>query len=83
VSETAEKPVAAPVVRLAKHLHVVWRGDHKGLLIDGEWFGFATVDGYHVAVTREPTMPGVTLTIAAESVTVDYDPFPSKGDSDV
>lgn len=71
-----------PEQRLAGHLHVDWTGEVKRLLIDGEVFGFFTVDGFHVSTTKDG-IPGVTLTIAAERVTVEHAPFLGKVDANV
>jgi hypothetical protein len=40
-----------------------------GLLVDGELFPYPTFGGYVIAVDRE-TLPGVNLTLAADSVEV-------------
>lgn len=64
-------------VRLAEAI-VVARStdrDRSGRMwINGQHFEWATVDGYHLHVSRQSATPGVTLTIAAASVRVDDRP---------
>jgi hypothetical protein len=52
--------------KIAKTLRVVREGTGRAsrLYIDGELFGYATVDGFSVHPKRGE-MPGVTVTIAA------------------
>lgn len=59
---------------LAKLIEVYRTPGTNGLLlkVNGEVFPWFTRDGYHTSVTRDADVPGVTITIAAESVRV-YD----------
>lgn len=67
---------AAHPVRLAETLLVARaRSDRTArLAINGQPFEWATVDGFHVDVSRESATPGVHLTIAAMSVRVEDRP---------
>ena len=61
--------------RLAKHIHVEHHGTRLSILVDGEPLPtFTAPDGWTVRIVKDE-MPGVTVTLLAERVTVDDQPF--------
>jgi hypothetical protein len=76
MEQISAQPLEFPITdesifRMAGELKVV-RGKNgiTRLYIDGAYFPFATLDGFHIAISRR-AMPGVTLTIVADTVKVD------------
>lgn len=62
--ESTDKPI-----RLAKVLRVVRHGPRPAeLYIDGELFGYATVDGFTAGPTAKSTLPSVALRIVGHRV---------------
>jgi hypothetical protein len=70
--------VRAGDMRLAKRIRIERNGlnDFGHIFIDGELFPYMTADGPTVNVRKTPKMPGITLTIQAESVEVVDEMYP-------